>query len=75
MIECVLSNRVTMAAGQDTMSPVVMIQQAHTTSNHGDAETVCFIAATVTLLTVWVGKVPPNRRQQQYRYIYLTSHF
>ena len=29
------------------MSPVVMIQQAHTTSNHGDAETVCFMVATV----------------------------
>ena len=53
-----------MAAGQDTMSPVVMIQQEHMTSNHGDAETVCFIVATVAHPTVWVGEVPPNRRQQ-----------
>ena len=64
MIECVPSNRVIVAAGQDTMSPVVMIQQEHTTSNHGDAETVCFIVATVVLPIVWVGKVPPHGRQQ-----------
>ena len=40
MIDCVPSNRVIVAAEQDTMSPAVMIQQAHTSSNHGDAETV-----------------------------------
>ena len=28
----------------------MMIQQEHTTSNHGDAETVCFVLATVALL-------------------------
>ena len=64
MIECAPSNRVIVAAGQDTMSPAVMIQQAHTTSHHGDAETVCFVVATLVLPTVWVGKVPANRRQQ-----------
>ena len=48
-LECVPSNSVIVAAEQDTMSLAVMIQQAHTTSNHGDAETVCFVVATVVL--------------------------